>query len=148
MDYRKYGDACYIRMDRGDEIIGGILEVCRAEHLRSAVYSGIGGLSEAEVQTFIPKTGCFETERIRGMLELVSLNGNASVDADGTAYHHTHAVVAWKDGEAHRVAGGHMKSLTVLYTAEIELRPVIGGYIGRKPDPETGTAFWDFGEGE
>ena len=24
MDYRKFGDAVYIRMDRGDEIIGGI----------------------------------------------------------------------------------------------------------------------------
>ena len=144
MEYRKYGDAYYIRMDRGDEIIGGILEVCRAEQLRSAVYSGIGGLSEAEVQTFIPETGSFETERVRGMLELVSLNGNATVDADGTAYHHTHAVVTYKDGEAHRVAGGHMKSLTVLYTAEIELRPVIGGEIRHKYNEETGTGFWDF----
>lgn len=42
------------------------------------------------------------------------------------------------------MAAGHMKSVTVLYTAEIELRPVIGGTIKRKYDPETGTGFWDF----
>ena len=38
----------------------------------------------------------------------------------------------------------HAKSTTVLYTAEIELRPTIGGSIGRKFDPETGTGFWNF----
>lgn len=35
--------------------------------------------------------------------------------------------------------------MEVLYTAEIELRPVLGGRIRRKYDPETGTGFWDFG---
>ena len=30
--------------------------------------------------------------------------------------------------------------------AEIELRPVIGGVIGRRHDPETGTGFWSFGQ--
>jgi len=39
---------------------------------------------------------------------------------------------------------GHIKSVVVLYTAEIELRPVVGGIIRRKYDPETGTGFWDF----
>ncbi|MFR8947527.1 MAG: hypothetical protein ACLVH3_18530 [Blautia obeum] len=28
------------------------------------------------MQTFIPETGSFEEQRISGMLELVSLNGN------------------------------------------------------------------------
>ena len=42
------------------------------------------------------------------------------------------------------MAGGHIKSITVLYTAEIELRPVIGGKIGRKHDDETGSGFWNF----
>jgi len=37
-----------------------------------------------------------------------------------------------------------MKSLTVSYTAEIEIRPVTGGNIRRKYDEETGTGFWDF----
>ena len=35
-------------------------------------------------------------------------------------------------------------ALTVLYTAEIELRPVIGGTISRKSDLETETGFLYF----
>ena len=57
MDYRKMGNAVYIRMDRGDEIIGKILEICRKENIGSAVFSGIGGCSEAQIQTFVPETG-------------------------------------------------------------------------------------------
>ena len=144
MDYRKYGETHYIRMDRGDEIIGGILEICRKEKLASAIFSGIGGCSAAEIQTFIPESGSFETREIRGMLELVSLNGSVVTDENGQLYHHTHAVFSFKDGEAHGMAAGHMKSITVLYTAEIELRPVVGGTIRRSFDPETGTGFWDF----
>ena len=57
---------------------------------------------------------------------------------------HTHALFSFKKDGQHGMAGGHLKSTTVLYTAEIELRPTIGGSIGRKFDPETGTGFWNF----
>ena len=77
-------------------------------------------------------------------VELVSLNGNVVTGENNTCYHHTHAVFSYKDGERHCMAAGHMKSITVLYTAEIELHPVTGGTIRRKYDPETGTGFWDF----
>ena len=144
MDYRKFGGTYYIRMDKGDEIIGGLLDICRREGIASAIFSGIGGCREAEIQTFIPETGAFETQKIGGMLELVSLQGNVVTDENDQLFHHTHAVFSFKEGEAHRMAAGHMKSITVLYTAEIELRPVVGGIIRRRPDPETGTGFWSF----
>ena len=168
MEYKKIGETFYIRMDRGDEIIGNILEICRKESIPSAIFSGIGGCSSAELQVFIPErlrvgdgtsgmTGSFETEQLEGMLELVSLNGNVVSGDDGQLYHHTHALFSFKGGNRdvdnivgghqdgqHGMAGGHLKSTTVLYTAEIELRPTIGGSIGRKFDPETGTGFWNF----
>ena len=144
MDYRNFNNMIYIRMDRGDEIIGTIIDICKKEHISSAIFSGIGGCQKAEIQTFIPETGTFETQTIGGMLELVSLNGNIVTDENDGYFHHTHAMFSYKvDGE-HHTAAGHIKSITVLYTAEIELRPVIGGTIKRKFDPETGTGFWDF----
>lgn len=146
MDYRKMGGTVYIRIDRGDEIISSILEICRKERIRSAVYSGIGGCNEAQIQTFDPEKKAFATRTLKGMLELVSMTGNIFTDENGEYYHHTHAVFAYKDGEEHRTAGGHIRSVTVLYTAEIELRPVSGGTIMRKYDPETGTGFWDFAD--
>ena len=166
MEYRKIGDNYYIRMDRGDEIISNLLSICEKESIPSAVFSGIGGCQSAELQVFIPErlrvgerssgmTGSFETEQLEGMLELVSLNGNVVRDDDGKLFHHTHALFSFKKDGQHglratllpsggRMAGGHLKATTVLYTAEIELRPTIGGAIGRKFDPETGTGFWAF----
>ena len=144
MDYRKYGDTIYIRMDKGDEIISGILGICKQEQIRSAVFSGIGGCSEAQIQTFLPESRTFETQILRGMLELVSLTGNVILSGQQELCHHTHAVFSYKDGDRHCMAAGHMKAITVLYTAEIELRPVIGGTIRRQFDPETGTGFWSF----
>lgn len=144
MDYRKIGNTFYIRMDKGDEIIENIFAVCKKEQIHSATFSGIGGCSEAEIQTFLPETGTFETQTIRGMLELISLMGNVISDDQNNLYHHTHAMFSYKDGEEHCVSAGHIKSVIVSYTAEIELRPVIGGEINRQFDPETGTGFWSF----
>ena len=144
MEYRKYGDTIYIRMDKDDEIIGRVLDVCGKERISSAVFSGIGGCSRAEIQTFIPETKSFETQTLSGMLELTSLTGSIISDDQGELCHHTHAVFSYKDGGRHLVAAGHMKSITVLYTAEIELRPVVGGTIKRHYDPVTGTGFWSF----
>ena len=144
MDFRKYGDTIYIRMDRGDEIISCILEVCRKEQFYSAVFSGIGGCSEAQIQTFSPENGTFETRTICGMLELVSLNGNVMADEEDCLFTHSHALFTYKDVNKHCVAGGHVTSITVLYNAEIELRPVFGGRIMRQFDKETGTGFWNF----
>lgn len=143
MDYRIMNDVCYIRADRGEEIIDKLLEVCKKEGISSAVFSGIGGCSRAELQTFIPEEGRFETETIEGMLELINLTGNIVSDND-RLFHHTHALFSYKNGSEHKMSAGHIKSITVLYTAEIELRPVIGGVISRKYDPETGTGFWSF----
>jgi hypothetical protein len=144
MDYRKYGETYYIRMDRGDEIIEQILNICKKEKIKSATFSGIGGCGKAEIQTFIPETGTFELQELTGMLELISLTGNVITDDNDEYYHHTHALFSFKNGEQHCTAAGHIKSITVSYTAEIELRPTIGGVIKRKYDSETGTGFWDF----
>ena len=96
------------------------------------------------MQKFRPLSQRQAASRNSAFLELVSLNGNVVTGENNTCYHHTHAVFSYKDGERHCMAAGHMKSITVLYTAEIELHPVTGGTIRRKYDPETGTGFWDF----
>ncbi len=144
MEYRKYGDTYYARFDRGDEVISGIIGLCRVEGIHSAVFTGIGGCSEAEIQTFIPEKGEFETRKISGMLELASMTGNIITDDEMKFYTHTHAVFAYKENGEHLVAAGHIKSTVVLYTAEIEIRPVKNGEIKRKYNAETGTGFWDF----
>lgn len=148
MNYRNYGGTYYIRIDKGEDIIRQLMEVCRREQVASAVYSGIGGCNTAEIRIFIPEEGRFEIRQLKGMLELVSLNGSLNLDDHGDYEHHTHGIFTYKDGDDHCAAGGHITAVRVLYTAEIELRPVRGGTITRAFNPETGTQFWSFEEGE
>ena len=144
MEYRKFGECYYIRMDRGDEIVSTILDVCRREGVRSATFSGIGGCSDAEIQAFDPDAGAFETERVEALLELVSLTGNVIMRSDGTLSHHAHALFAYQENGSPRILAGHLKATTVYYTAEIELRPVVDGVIGAQLNAETNTNFWSF----
>ena len=144
MDYRKFKDTYYIRIDKNEEIISTILDICQKEGIASAYFTGIGGCSSAQIQTFIPETGEFETECIEGMLELINITGNVVSDENDNLFHHTHAIYSFKKDGHHELAAGHIRSTDVLYTAEIELRPVHEGVIRRKYDEETGTGFWDF----
>ena len=144
MDYRKINDVIYARMDPGDEIISCILEICEKEQASFATYTGIGGCGEAEIQTYIPDQRIFETRKLTGLLELVSMTGSMTMDEEGKRYHHTHAAFAYQENGEHAMAAGHMKSMTVSITAEIEIRPVYGNAVRRKYDEETGTGFWEF----
>ena len=146
MEYIKAGETYYVRMDKGDEIVSSLLDMCKKEGIKSAIFSGIGGCGAAEIQTFDPESSSYETRELSGMLELVSINGSVAKDEDGNYCQHTHAMFAFKEDGVHAVAGGHLKSAAVLITAEIELRPVTGGSIRRKIDPKTGIGFWDLGE--
>lgn len=144
MKYRKFGDCYYLRLDRGDELMSAILDMCSQEGVRAATFSGIGGCSDAEIQVFYPERGAFETEHIEGLLELVNVTGNVISDNAGQLRSHAHALFAYRDdADAQQIAAGHLKATTIRYTAEIELRPVIGGAIGATLDPETGTFFWN-----
>ena len=142
MQYQKLGESYYIQMDKGEAVVAGILEVCRRENIPSATFSGIGGCQSAQIQTFIPDRGEFETQTLQGMLELVSLNGSVFIEESGQRHAHAHALFAYKQDGQHGLSGGHLKDTTVRYTAEIELRPVVGGVIGYKFNAETGTGTW------
>jgi hypothetical protein len=59
------------------------------------------------------------------MLELASLNGTVISDDGGEVYQHTHGVLTYKNGPEHCVAGGHLKALTVLYTAAYRKKAIV-----------------------
>jgi len=144
MDYKKFGDAIYARFDKGDEIVAGILDICKKEKILSATYSGIGGCGDVTVATLLPETNKFMNHNKKGtMLEMISLNGNISSDDNDNIEHHTHAMFSYLDkNEEQKFLGGHLMDATVLYTAEIVINPVQNGVIGRKQDELTGITVW------
>ena len=144
MDYKKFGDSIYVRLNRNDEIISKIMDICRKENVLSATYSGIGCCSDIVVSSYIPEKDEFLEHKENGVLELVSLNGNISADENDEIFHHTHAMFSFHDSDYKLVlTGGYLIKAVVLYTAEIVINPVLDGVIRRKKDEITGITVWD-----
>ena len=143
MEYRNYNDVIYLRLDKGDEVLSSILDVCQKEGIRSCTFSGIGGCDYVKVGAFRPIEGTYKDYEAKGMLELVSLNGSVKERDQGPLIH-AHACLSFEDEGELKMIGGHLLSLRVLITAEIEIRPVIGGGIKTKPGQIPGTKVWDF----
>ena len=146
MEYRIYNGVGYLRLDRGDLVIASVLDFCRTEKIASAIFSGLGGCDLAEIKTFDPENKTYGSRTLSGMLELVSLWGDVTGDGNGGLARHTHALFCYVENGEHKTVGGHLGEARVLVTAEIEVRPVVGGAIGRKADPAWGTKVWDFGK--
>lgn len=49
MDYKKFGETIYARFDKGDEVLEGILNICKKDNILSATFSGIGGCGDVTV---------------------------------------------------------------------------------------------------
>lgn len=143
MDYKKLGSSIYARLDKGDEIIAGILDICRKENILSASYSGIGACDEAEVRTYIPAKNEYRYDKRNGVLELISLSGNITTDDNNNIFEHTHAIFSYIDEQNNNACiGGHLIKAVISYTGEIVINPVQEGIIGRMKDDITGISVW------
>ena len=143
MEYRNYNNVIYLRLDKGDEVLSSIVYVCEREGVKSCVFSGIGGCDYAKLGTFRPEEGTYANYEAEGMLELVSLNGDIKNSEEGPLIH-AHACLSYEEDGAIKLIGGHLLSLRVLITAEIEIRPVTGGVIKTKLGQVPGTKVWAF----
>jgi predicted DNA-binding protein with PD1-like motif len=144
MEYKKYGEAIYARFDKGDEVVNGILNICKKENILSATYSGIGGCDDITVSTLIPEKHEFLPHNKSGiLLEMISLNGNISADDNNELFHHTHAMFSYLENNELKFIGGHLIKAVISYTGEIVINPVQNGIIRRKFDDKTGIVVWN-----
>ena len=149
MEYKKIGGRVYIRMDKGDEVIAGLRQVCQELKIKSATFQGIGACDQVIVGTYIPARQEFLQHERNGMLEMVSLHGNIVTNDKGELIEHAHGMFAYLKQASGEMAylGGHLLSAQVSYTAEIVLDTVEHGYIGHQFDPITKINVWKL-EGE
>lgn len=142
MDYRTSGETMFLRVDKGEEVLASILEVCKQENILTAWAQGIGACGEVTVSTYLPDTKTFTDHRLSGMIEMISLMGNISMEKDGTPFLHCHGIFSYLDEAGHpSVLAGHMTRAVVSYTAEIMLTtPQMT--IGRMPDTKTEIDIW------
>lgn len=103
--------------ETGEQVNEQIVEFAREHEIHAAQLSGIGGFQGVTLGYFDWEAKDYKPIRIREQVELVSLNGNISMD-DGNPKLHAHVVIGKVDGSAW---AGHLLSATVRPTLELIL---------------------------
>lgn len=139
MEYRKFEDTYVIRLNKGEEVINSLKEICKEENIKLAEITGLGASDLVEIGIFNVYTKEYKTKLFEGMFEITSLVGNVT-RKDGEVYLHIHINFGDEDG---LVKGGHLVQARISATSEIILRK-IEGEVERKLNNEIGLNLFDF----
>lgn len=131
MEYKKFGDKIVLRLDKDDEIIESIMSVAKAEKIKLASVTGIGGTDNVTVGVFNMDKKAYDQFTFTDTHEVTSLVGNINT-MNGEEYTHLHITLAGKNGN---IVGGHLLKCVISLTAEIFIT-VIDGTVDRKRDTE------------
>ncbi|MBQ3330907.1 MAG: DUF296 domain-containing protein [Ruminococcus sp.] len=142
MEYRRFDDKIYVRLDKNDEVIASLLSVCERQNLTIAQIQGIGGCESVTVGVFDAEKRTYNETTVEGLLEMTSLDGNLTY-YEGKPYLHLHAAFAYREDGEIKMISGHLLRAVIGLTGEIVVTPA-DGRIGRRYDEELGIRVWDF----
>lgn len=139
MQYKRFQDTVFLRLDPGEEICEQVAAVAGKEDILLAELSGLGAVKEFTTGVFDPKTKVYHANEFQGTFEIVSLTGTLT-RKDGAVYLHAHFSAGDEKGN---VFGGHLNRAVISATAEIVIR-IIDGAVGRKFSEEIGLNLFEF----
>jgi|InofroStandDraft_1065614.scaffolds.fasta_scaffold03105_8 predicted DNA-binding protein with PD1-like motif len=139
MEYRKFNENYVVRLNKGEEVITCLKELCEKEDIKLAEITGLGASELVEIGVFNVKTKEYNTKTFEGMFEITSLVGNVT-RKDKDVYLHIHINFGDEDGI---VKGGHLVQARISATSEIIVRK-IDGEVGRKLSNEIGLNLLEF----
>lgn len=139
MEYKKFEDTYVVRLNKGEEVITKLREICQKEDIKLAEITGLGASNLVEIGVFNVNTKEYSTKIFEGMFEITSLIGNVT-RKDGDVYLHIHINFGDETGD---VKGGHLVKSNISATSEIIIRK-INGEIGRELSEEIGLNLLKF----
>ena len=140
MDYRKFNDTYVIRMDRGEEILSSLTELCRKEKISLGSVSALGAADHAVIGLYDVGARQYHRHTFDEPMEITSLVGSISTK-EGEPYLHLHINLCWEDMS---VIGGHLNECRISATCEMIVRQ-LDGVVERKLDEaETGLNLYEF----
>ena len=116
MEHRRFGSDCVIRIQKGEEILAALRQVCTQENIVLASVNGIGAVNDVTL-------GVFNSQK------------------DGKVYLHLHMAVA--NATKGVVYAGHLNDAKISLTGEFILR-IIDGRVEREYSPEVGLNLFRF----
>lgn len=132
------GNNWVIRIDKGEEVLAVLKNVCEKNNIKAGFVSAIGAADRVKIGLFDTHTKTYNSEILSGDFEITNLTGNIS-RKDGEVYIHLHITVCDEEYKAH---GGHLNEAWISGTCEMLLTEV-DGEIGRKFDENSGLNVFD-----
>lgn len=140
MEYKRFGEKLVLRIDRGEDIVTKLKELCALENISLGSVSGIGAVMETEIGIFNVDTKEYFSKKVEGLYEVSNLTGNIS-QMNGETYLHLHITIG--DVKKNEVYAGHLNRAVVGATAEI-IVSVIDGQVDRQKDENIGLNLFKF----
>lgn len=139
MEYRKFGNTIFVRIDKGEEILEKLKEISVKENIKLAHVSALGATNDFTVGVFNVDEKKYYANSFSGNFEIVSLTGTVTT-MDGEFYAHLHMSAGNDKGE---VFGGHLNRARISATCEMVIT-VTDGMVERKFNEDVGLNLFDF----
>ena len=139
MQYKKFKDCFFVRLERGEEILSSLAALAEKEDIALGCVSGLGAVDRFTAGVFFPQEKVYRKNDFHGNFEITSLTGTIT-RMDGKPYLHLHMSAGNEYG---KVTGGHLNEAHVSATCEIVVR-VVEGSVGRAFSDEIGLNLFEF----
>ena len=140
MDYRKFNDTYVIRMDRGEEILSSLTELCRKEKICLGSVSALGAADYAVIGLYDVGARQYHRHTFDEPMEITSLVGSISTK-EGEPYLHLHINLC-RDNMS--VIGGHLNECRISATCEMIVRQLDGVVERQLDEAVTGLNLYEF----
>src|SRR5918911_1887314 len=135
--HEQQGEKTFVLIfDSGDEVVSGLLEFAKNQHLDGSHFTAIGAFSDVVMGYFDWEKKEYKRIPLPAQVEVLALVGDIAL-ARGEPKVHAHVVVGKADGTAH---GGHLLEAHVRPTLEVVLVES-PQHLQRQSDPESGLAL-------
>lgn len=145
MQFRRFGNKYFVRIDKGEEIMSTLKKFCEAEKITLGEVKALGAVNDFTVGLFDVKEKKYHSNNFKFDAEIVSLWGTVTT-MNGEIYLHIHMSAG--DAEGH-VYGGHLNSAIVSATCEMIVEDISEGnsngyVVERKFNGEIGLNLFEF----
>jgi len=139
MDYKRFNNTIMARIEKHEEIISEVMEICKIENIKLANVNALGAVNEIVIGLFDTEEKKYHSKKYTGDFEIVSLTGSITTK-DGQLYNHLHISVGDRE---YNVRGGHLNSAIVSATCELFIH-IIDGVVEREFNEEVGLNLLKF----